>query len=366
MDIYTKAIEQIGKTDTLLRNLRRCSYVKSDAKALLKECGGGYNGSQIEYEEIVLRYWRQYGKRPEKYWYDLYCNADGRYDPRFIPDTIWFTDILPHYNNIKLARAYNDKGMFDVFLRDVKMPDTIVRNIGGYFYDSDKNVISLYEALRICSKEQKIIIKPSFGQQGKGIVFIDGEEPAIMKVKTLDAFNSFGSSFVVQKIVTQHQELAAINDESLNTVRVLSFHFNDAVYILSAQLRIGGAGSRVDNYSSGGFACAVDTSGLLADEGINKRVGWVKSTDKGFVFKGFSVPFFTKIVDAVNRLHEQMPYFNIIGWDFAVDAKEDPVLIEFNTGPAQNQLGGKSPTFGDMTEEVLEDVFVTHRKVDVK
>ena len=33
-------------------------------------------------------------------------------------------------------------------------------------------------------------------------------------------------------------------------------------------------------------------------------------------------------------------------------------MIEYNTEPAQNQIGGREPTFGDMTDEVLEDVFI--------
>ena len=33
-------------------------------------------------------------------------------------------------------------------------------------------------------------------------------------------------------------------------------------------------------------------------------------------------------------------------------------MIEFNTRPGQNQIGGKEPTFGEMTEEVLEDVYI--------
>ena len=54
-----------------------------------------------------------------------------------------------------------------------------------------------------------------------------------------------------------------------------------------------------------------------------------------------------------------LPHFSIIGWDFAVDAKGNPVLVEFNVTPAQNEIGSKRPSFGDLTDEVLEDVFVT-------
>ena len=43
---------------------------------------------------------------------------------------------------------------------------------------------------------------------------------------------------------------------------------------------------------------------------------------------------------------------------FAVGEDGTPVMIEFNIKPGQNQIGGKEPSFGDLTDEVLEEVFI--------
>ena len=39
-------------------------------------------------------------------------------------------------------------------------------------------------------------------------------------------------------------------------------------------------------------------------------------------------------------------------------------MIEFNTPCNQTQIGGKAPTFGDLTDQVLDDVF--HKKTAKK
>ena len=66
---------------------------------------------------------------------------------------------------------------------------------------------------------------------------------------------------------------------------------------------------------------------------------------------------FDKIIETVKRLHPTLPYFSIIGWDYAVDDCGDPVFIEFNTMPEPNQISC-GPTFGALTDDVLRDVFI--------
>ena len=79
------------------------------------------------------------------------------------------------------------------------------------------------------------------------------------------------------------------------------------------------------------------------------------------LFKDIRVPSYDKIVKTAIKLQESMPYLGIIGWDFAVGEDGEPILIELNTPCNQNQIGGKQPTFGDLTDEVLEEVFIKKR-----
>ena len=152
--------------------------------------------------------------------------------------------------------------------------------------------------------------------------------------------------------------------KSLNTVRVISFLFKGKVHILSAQLRMGAGDARIDNYTAGGIACSIKDDGYLEDEAITKQYTWTDHHPSGIKFNTIRVPSYDKIIKEIKQYHPMLPHFSIIGWDFAVDNNGNPVLVEFNVTPAQNEIGSKCPSFGNLTEEVLEDVFVSQTLKD--
>ena len=332
------------------------SFRAADVKARVKRIDGGYRGSIQEYRDIVLRYWSRYGLKPKKDWYDLYCAGRNAYDPRFIPDPIWFHDIVPYFNNLRMNLAYVDKGIYNRLLFDVKKPETVVKCSAGYYYNGDgEEPITREEAENLCLREEHLILKPSLGSKGAGILFYDSGKD---DTNISSLFDAMGKNFVVQKLVSQHPDLARLNPDSLNTIRLLSFRFKGEVHVLSAQLRIGGSGSRVDNVSAGGSACAVYPDGRLHEKSVTRKSTWTDETANGIKLSTIRIPNYSAVVETVKRLHCELPYYNIIGWDFAVDQDGEPVFIEFNTKPGQNQIGGREPTFGDLTDEVLDEVFI--------
>lgn len=349
------------KSKYLYASYRKSSYARKRVKMI----GGGYRGSAREFRETVKSYWKKYGVKPRKYWYDLYCNGMDSYDPRFVPDSMWYYTLLPYFNNLIMRKPYADKCMYSKLFPDVRKPQTIVKNIAGYYYNGDgEKLISRQEAIQICKKEEHLVFKPSLSSGGGvGIVFYDREEHDPGYVEEL--FDKFGVGFVAQRLVKQHPDLERINKDSLNTIRVMSFHFNDEVHILSAQLRMGGKGSRVDNITAGGCACAIKEDGWLSDRAVTRKSVWTDRHENGLLFKDIRVPSYDRVLDTVKRLHTQLPYFNIVGWDFAVDQEGEPVLIEFNVVPEQNQIGGKQPTFGELSDDVFQEVFIDQKREDV-
>ena len=332
-------------------------FAPSDVRKRVKRSGSGYKGSAKEYRETVLKYWKRYGEKPKRIYYTLLCDGRNAYDPRFIPDPIWVNKILPYFNWQAMVYAYGDKSLYSKLFPDISKPDTLVKNMGGLYYDGDGDrMITREEAECILSQEAHLIFKPSLGTKGAGILFFDRDDEKSKRIPAI--FDEMGSNFVVQRIVKQHPDLARLNPSTLNTVRVISFRFKGQVYILSAQLRIGGAGARVDNVSAGGSACAVKPDGWLHEKSVTRKSTWTDKTPNGIKLSTIRIPNYEGIVETIKKAHCQLPYFNIVGWDFAVGEDGTPIMVEFNTRPGQNQIGGKEPTFGDMTEEVLEDVFI--------
>ena len=56
-------------------------------------------------------------------------------------------------------------------------------------------------------------------------------------------------------------------------------------------------------------------------------------------------------------MHEQIPHFDIVSWDFAVGEDGKPIFLEVNfRGAAFIYQFACGPLFGDLTSSVLESV----------
>ena len=295
--------------------------------------------------------------RPHKCWYDLFCAGKDAYDPRYIPNHIWLYYVIEHFIRLDLRFAYADKGMYSRFLPGIKKTETVVKNIAGLYYNGDRDeLITREEAKELILREEHLIIKPSLDSYGgHGIVFYDRDKGETFDIdRVLDGFKN---GFVAQRLLKQHPDLARINPESVNSIRVISFRFQGKIYILSALLRMGASGARVDNTTSGGCACPIKPDGWLVEKAVNRKSEWTdKHESSGILYKDIRVPNFECVVESAKKIHGLMPNFNIIGWDFSVDESGEPVLIEYNLMPEQNQISC-GPTFGDMTDAVLDEVF---------
>ena len=347
----------VDRINSQLRFLWPAYTSYKDAVKRSKALHGGYNGSAEEYK-TVRAFWAKYHQHPQMMWFRMYSDGKDKLDPRYIPLSMWYTTILPYYNNTTMGRAYVDKCAYDVIYKNLKMPRMIVKNVAGRFYGENQELITENEAIEKCINQKSFIAKCTTGSfGGHGIVVLIGNE--ISRESVIRVFRQLKKNFVVQELVEQHEALSRINPSSLNTLRVMSFFFNGEVYILSAQLRMGSGGARVDNYSSGGFACNVQPDGRLSERAVSSE-GWATVHPNGIAFKDIVVPSSDRVIEIIKEEHKKIPYLNIIGWDFGIDKYGDPVFIEMNEGPQDNQ-NGSGPTFGEMTEEVLNDVFINKK-----
>ena len=317
-----------------------------------------------EYARVIRPYWRRYRVRtPAKYWFRLYCSGSNPLSPRYIPEDMWFRDIVPHYNNLIFAKALQDKCLFTLLFPGIRQPETVIRRTAGVFCDGDMRLLTEAAAAARCRGVGRIIVKPSVSTgQGHGIRFFDTDN--ITDEELADVFRTAGQNFIVQKKLAQHPALAALNARSINTVRVMTFLHENEVHILSAILRVGGGENEVDNVSQGGYQCTIRPDGTLEPEAITKQSGaWVRVTQTagGVRFADVTVPSFDRILDAVRAAAASMGHFKLLGWDIAVDPEGEPVLIEYNVIPGQNQ-STCGPTFGELTEAVLEEVFGTRQR----
>ncbi|NLL90912.1 MAG: hexapeptide transferase [Ruminococcaceae bacterium] len=322
----------------------------------LADFKGGYRGSRKLFRSQVLPFWRRYGIKPKKMWYDLYCFKDGEYDPRYIPEELYWKRIYPAMNRPGFRQAYTDKCFYNRLFPHLKQPRAILRNSNHCFYDDSDRIIGFNEAKSILESEKRFVIKPAIHSgEGVDIRFYDRDKNQGIDIKSL--MQAYGSDYIVQEVASQHEVLASIHPDSLNTIRAISFLFRGEVHISSAILRMGVAGSRLDNVSQGGIACPIKPDGQLEKKAVNSDAQWFTHHPGGTAFSEITIPSYERVLEAIRKTHKTIPHFRIIGWDFSIDEAGDPLFIEYNGAPGMNQVSC-GPLFGDLTESVLNTIFL--------
>lgn len=329
---------------------------RKSARRGLRELDGGYRGSRAEYRRAVLPFWERYSIRPDKRWYDYYCAFSDAYDPRYIPEDLYWQRIYPALNRTDFRHAYTDKCMYGQLFPYLKQPRTILRNSSHSFYDGEGDLVTAYQAKELLEREPRFVIKPSINTgEGVGVYFFNERDPEAPDRQHL--LNQYHTDYIVQEDMMQHPQLAEFHRESLNTVRIISLLYQGEVHITSAILRMGVNGSRVDNISAGGIACPIEADGRLAPRALSGYSDWLSSHPSGVGFSGRSIPSYKRIVAALRRAHKDVPHLRLIGWDFSVDVQGEPVLVEYNGAPGLNQRSC-GPMFGSLTRPVLDRILL--------
>ncbi|HXH81291.1 MAG TPA: sugar-transfer associated ATP-grasp domain-containing protein [Candidatus Tectomicrobia bacterium] len=145
-----------------------------------------------------------------------------------------------------------------------------------------------------------------------------------------------GDGWILEEYLHQHERLRAFNPTSVNTMRLWVVRRGDAAPVtLGGYLRIGRAGSLVDNRSSGGIIAPIDAAtGTLraATSGYAERPEYRAHPDHGAPIEGQSLPFWGDACALAASTLSLFPHLGFAGFDIAVSAT-GPVVIELNPIP---------------------------------
>ena len=335
-------------------------------RSLAKQMAGSWDeASRREaYRRDVLPYWKQFGRRPKRFWFELAGSRDHRMDPRYIPSDLYYYELLPYLNNLPFYYALEDKNYLDLRFPDVKQAPTVCRRIAGEYYDETMALIGLDDAARLCmEREGDLFIKPSlYTGFGKGIQTFAPSACTVERIKAL--FLEAGTNFIVQEKIRQHRALEALNPESVSTIRVCSLFVQCSVSIANVYLRVGVSGT---THVTVGREYNAE---LLPDGRLSPKVcldegRWFDSRQDRIFADEIVIPGVDRVLAEAKRLHPRVGHLKWIGWDFTVNAEGDPLLIEFNATPGDNaqRVCGR-PLFGEMTEWVLADYFCNRSMED--
>lgn len=317
-------------------------------------------------------YWRaNYGRKIPNWWHRLYQCSSGVYNVRYIPEMLYSTKIEPAWNPYFQSYELENKGLLELIvaskLGNARCPITYAIADEGIYYDEKRNVITLEKLIEQISNIGKCVIKPtkdtSSGHNVRILNVRDGVDQK-SKERIINIISTYGDDYIVQEKIEPADSLAVIYAGAINTFRITTYIFNRMIYHTPVALRIGSSGGEVDNIHAGGMGIYVDDDGTLADTAYILGYGdrderFTQHPDTGFVFAGYKIPEFARIISTAERLHGCFPGVRIISWDLTVDKDEKVVLIEANVGHGQGvwfpQIVSGQGVFGKQTELVLHE-----------
>jgi len=290
-------------------------------------------------------------------WHKFLYSRRGEFDVKYLPTSLYKGTLLYRANKHGYRDAYADKNMSEAYLPNVKHPETVIKNMNGYFYIGQKPV-SREEAIAYCQNLQDCLIKPTLESHGDGVrkIKVENGQTNIDGLSIGQLFDRYKKNYCIQRFIRQHKDMAALNPTSVNTIRVLTFRSGMEIIVLYTVIRIGRSGSEIDNESAGGISTVINADATLGKyaygaPGQDK----IEKTDTGITLEGYKVPSYDKAVKTVIEQHYQLPFFDLVGWDIAIDESGEPVLVEFNvcTELSQSAYG---PAFGEHTERIVKEL----------
>lgn len=295
-----------------------------------------------------------------KKYLSLYNEHNENFDPRYIPDDLYYGTIDTYFNKALDCMSIDDKNLYDLIFPDALQPKTIARRINGNFQDEQYKLIDEIEVVVRCQKNGQIVIKKTVGSDGgHGIGFwktSDGSD----KLKQL--LSCFGENVVIQDIIKQHDNIAKLHPDSVNSIRILTLNWKGDIHVLSTIIRIGANGNKVDNGHSGGIFAGVDDTGRLKDKAYTYMTGQQflnEHPTTHAVFSDCVIPNYDLCLEMVKRLAPRLGRVSrLTSWDLSVDEQGRPVLIEVNLaygGLFFHQIAN-GPVFGDMTKEIIDEI----------
>jgi len=277
-----------------------------------------------------------------------------------------------HYEKIDDAKKRSfapefDKNIFADMVNDPKQADVFLDKWTTYEYFKDffgrdvYNIRSLKdidsdELSSFVIKHPKFILKPVFGTRGAGIEVVEFENVDDAKKYLKELYNSGVKAIIVEELIVQHEELAALHKESANTLRVITIRYNDRVDVIHAYLRIGKGNSVIDNASAGGVFGVVEIdSGKIYAACDRWGNSFEVHPDSGKNLIGFQVPRWEEVKSFVKKAAQVLPDVHYVGWDVAVTTT-GCVLIEGNDKGRWSFQFAKQEGFRDEMNKILREL----------
>lgn len=234
---------------------------------------------------------------------------------------------MTHPVSNQLSQRYDDPGFRHLFQDKIEFDEAF-----SDYLRRDWMVVregNADEVRAFAQRHGTIVTKEPVGQAGTGVHRYHAAD-----VDDWDTFHRGlleRGELLVEEVIVQHPDLAAVCPGTVNTTRVTAFFDGERTHILAMAQKFG-RGAVSDQMTFGGFYTMLDERGHAVGAGYDSH-GHVHEVhpDSGFRIADFQLPLVDEVFAFVDRAARVVPQVQYVGWDIVV-SPDGPVLVEGNWG----------------------------------
>ncbi len=206
-------------------------------------------------------------------------------------------------------------------------------------------------------RHRKAFYKPNNTYCGSAIEVWSADDTEIMTLYE----RALKLTGILDEPVAQHPDLARLNPDSINTIKIYTMMINNVCHYVAAEFRMGRCGSFVDNIEKGGLAAGVDikTGSIIGAAYDLQMNAFSAHPDTGVVISGYKLPNWKELLRFTEECVRACP-LAYVEWDIAI-RENDCVLIEANANARNSeiQMGvfqGRKKQFEELEELYIQSV----------
>jgi len=295
--------------------------------------------TKAQKEKLQTNFINYFGRKYSDKWHRLYQSYTGRFDENYFPEILFSTKLEPILNSRSISNVLQDKNLLETLygsVEGIRIPKTLIGNSYGTYYvdaGSKRKIADFQSVCELIKNTEKVVIKPAVGtSSGKGVKickFHDGiDEYTGMPAKEI--LRPYKENFVIQECIENCIELKALHDDSVNTLRIVTYILDGKLHHLPLALRIGCNGNKVDNGHAGGLGIGLSDEGYLNEYAFTEFEKYKEHPNSKITFHHYLIPNVPKAIHMACLCHTKTPQVKMISWDITIDKDLEVVLIEAN------------------------------------
>ncbi len=313
---------------------------------------------------IDFIYENHLGRKIPYIWHQHSTAFTGEFDPFYFPELLYIP-LFERFMNMDRCciKALSNKNLFELVAKGVgiKTPVTYISCVEGLLRNKEGCAINTEQANNILFNIGNVFCKPTIDtNSGIGCFTMNIKNGVDIESgkSILSILGELGDNWAIQEKVLCQEQVSKLHPSSCNTFRIITYRWNENFNVFPAIMRIGTGGHCVDNAHQGGVFIAIDENGELHDTAFTEfNDSFNAHPDTGIIFKGYTIDGFPLCIEGAKKLHQGIPQIGVVNWDFTLDIKNQPILIEANLYGGSiwlPQLAHGRGVFGDRTTEILD------------